>query len=122
MYKDEVTAIASAMQDSIGAFRRGVMLCAVAFSIVAMGIGLMRFRYSALVLVLLGAGATAGLAMWWRNRPAVLLRCGAIVCRDGALAQRDLWVYQATASGSDSKCPGRMSCGRILSRSWIDWR
>ena len=43
--------------------------------------------------------------MWWKNRPTVLVRCGAIVVRDGALAQRDLWVFQATASGSDSKMP-----------------
>jgi hypothetical protein len=46
-----------------------------------------------------------GLWIWWKNRPAVLIRCGAIVVRDEALAQRDLWVYQATASGSDSKMP-----------------
>src|SRR5207248_1634198 len=37
--------------------------------------------------------------------PAVLIKCGTIVVRDGALAQRDLWVYQATASGSDSRMP-----------------
>ncbi|HEV8604734.1 MAG TPA: hypothetical protein VGQ99_05180 [Tepidisphaeraceae bacterium] len=92
------------------AFRRGVLLCAVAFSIVALGVGLMRFRHSAVVLVLLCAGASGGLWMWWRSRPAVLTRCGAIVCRDGALAQRDLWVYQATASGSDS----RMSWAEVM--------
>jgi hypothetical protein len=87
------------------AFRRGVMLCAVAFSIIALGVGLMRIRYSAVVLVLLCVAATGGLWMWWKNRPAVLIKCGAIVVRDGALAQRDLWVYQATASGSESRMP-----------------
>jgi hypothetical protein len=87
------------------AFRRAVMLCAVAFSIIALGLGLMRFRYSAVVLVLLCISTTAGLWMWWKNRPAVLIRCGAIVVRDGALAQRDLWVYQASASGSNSRMP-----------------
>jgi hypothetical protein len=87
------------------AFRRGVMLCAIAFSIIAMGVGLIRFRYSAVVLVLLCAIATVGLWMGWKNRPAVLTRCGAIVVRDGALAQRDLWVFQATASGSASRMP-----------------
>ncbi len=87
------------------AFRRGVMLCAVAFSIVALGVGLMRFRYSAVVLVLLCAAASGGLWVWWKNRPAILVRCGAIVCRGGGLAQRDLWVYQAAASGSDSRMP-----------------
>jgi len=87
------------------AFRRGVILCAVAFSIIALGVGMVRLRYSAVVLVILCGAATVGLWMWWKNRPAVLIKCGAIVVRDGALAQRDLWVYQATASGSDSKMP-----------------
>jgi len=87
------------------AFRRGVMLCAVAFSIIAVGVGLMRFRYSAAVLVVFSAAASVGLGLWWKNRPAVLVRCGSIMVRDGALAQRDLWVYQATASGSESKMP-----------------
>ena len=87
------------------AFRRGVMLCAIAFSIIALAVGLMKFRYSAWVLLVLCAVATVLLWMWWRNRPAVLVRCGSIVVRDVALAQRDLWVYQATASGSDSRMP-----------------
>jgi hypothetical protein len=87
------------------AFRRGVMLCAVGFSIIALGVGLMRIRYSAVVLVLFCAAAMGGLWMWWKSRPAVLIKCGAIVTRDGALAQRDLWVYQATASGSESRMP-----------------
>jgi hypothetical protein len=87
------------------AFRRGVLLGAVAFSIIALGLGLMKFRYSALALVLFSATATVGLGLWWKNRPAVLVRCGSIIVRDGALAQRDFWVYQATASGAESKMP-----------------
>lgn len=87
------------------AFRRAIFLCAIAFSIIALGVGMMRFKYSALILLVFCATATAGLWMWWRNRPAVLTQCGSILVRDGATAQHDLWVFQATASGSRSRMP-----------------
>jgi hypothetical protein len=62
-------------------------------------------KYSALILLVLCAATTAGLWMWWKNRPSILTRCGSIIVRDGALAQHDLWVFQATASGSNSRMP-----------------
>jgi hypothetical protein len=87
------------------AFRRGILLGAIAFSIIAMGVGLMRFRHSAIILVLICASGTAGLWLWWKNRPTILTQCGSIIVRDGALAQHDLWIFQATASGSTSRMP-----------------
>jgi hypothetical protein len=87
------------------AFRRGILLGAIAFSIIALGVGLMRFRYSAIILILLCASATAGFWFFWKSRPTILTQCGSIIVRDGALAQHDLWIFQATASGSTSRMP-----------------
>ena len=87
------------------AFRRAIFLCAVGFSIIVLGVGLMRFKHSALILILVCAAATAGLWMWWHSRPTVLTQCGSILVRDGANSQRDLWIFQATASGSQSRMP-----------------
>jgi hypothetical protein len=85
------------------AFRRGVMLSAVVAAIVIMGVALMKLRGSAILIALLSAAAAGGLWMWWRDRPVVLTKFGAIVCRSGEVMQRDLWVYQGTASGADSR-------------------
>jgi hypothetical protein len=87
------------------AFRRRIMLSAIIFAIVAVGVSLLRFKYSALVLVGICALATVVMWMSWRNRPAVLVRWGGIVVRSSEMTQEDLWVYQATASGSQSSMP-----------------
>jgi hypothetical protein len=84
------------------AFRRRIMLSAVIFAIVAMGVSLLRFKYSALALVGVCVLATVVLWMSWRNRPAVLVRWGGVLVRSGEMTQEDLWVYQATASGAQS--------------------
>jgi hypothetical protein len=80
------------------AFRRRILLYAVVFSVLAMGVSLLRMRWSALLVVGLSITFTLGLWAWWRGRSAVLQRSGEILVLSEKLAQSDKWTYLAATS------------------------
>jgi hypothetical protein len=82
------------------AFRKRVVLYAVVFSVLVLGIALTRIRFAPLLIVSLSLIFTIGLWAWWQGRSAILQRSGTIRVLGNKLVQDDNWTYLASPSPS----------------------
>ncbi len=83
------------------AFRRQVVLAAILFSILAMGVTLWRSRWAIALLVLLSAGCVAGIIAWRDRQPVTLQVGGTILVLGDAGAQEDRWTYCTVMRSAD---------------------
>ena len=75
--------------------RRQVVLTAILFSLLALGLSLWRSLKAVLAIVALSAGTAGGVAVWRAKQPAGLAAGGAVLVRGGPVTQRDDWTYCA---------------------------
>jgi hypothetical protein len=87
------------------AFRHRVLLYALIFSILMLGLVVIRPRFTPVLAVLLSAATVVSLALWWRGRAAVLQREGDIVILSNRLRQTDTWTYIASATPASASLP-----------------
>jgi len=76
--------------------RRQIVLVAVIFSILAIGLSLWRFRYSTLAFLLVCAVTIALVWLVYLRRPTELVMAKTIAVHDSKFTQFDHWTWRAT--------------------------
>jgi hypothetical protein len=79
------------------AFRRRVLGFAAIVCVLLLGLALWRPPLVAVWAVLAVAGASGGLAWWWRGQVPIRQAGGEVVITGGGLVQTDGWTYQTSA-------------------------
>jgi len=89
-------------------FRRQVLVAAILFSILALGITLWRSRYMLIAFAALSVIAVVGFAWWYRRQSPVLDMTANIWVRDASLAQRDHWKWESAMRPVERSSPSTL--------------
>ena len=96
-YPPALAAVQGWRADWPAAFRWRIVLYAVGFGVLAMGVALLRWRWTSAVMVALSAVTLGALGLWWSGRSPVVQRGGQVLVAGERLAQLDTWIYRSTA-------------------------
>lgn len=101
-------------------FRLRIFLYAAIFSILCMGLALVRFRWGAAAVLLLAGAAVGMMAWWWHGRSAVLERVAMAVVEADKLTQTDAWSFRTSVSHAEARNAWDAVTWPLFEQS--DWR